>query len=505
MDEAPTTAGRPPSPTIEDALTMARGSGPPIRANAPSGLGGAALLAVGQALGSRYHIIRLLGAGGMGAVYQAWDAELSVAVALKVIRPREAEDPAVAQELERRFKRELLLARQVSHANVVRIHDLGEIDGIKYLTMTYVEGVDLSRLLRKGKLPLAQGLSIAKQVAFGLRAAHQVGVVHRDLKPANVMIAGEDALIMDFGIARSVSSGTLATQAGAVVGTVAYMAPEQARGEQADQRADIYAFGLILYDMLLGPTRSASDSGAVPELVKRMQQGVPDIRSLDPGIPEAVGRIVTRCLQNDPAARYQKTAELVADLVRLGPDGLPASPPQPARRISPALAASLLAGVLMLVAGTWWAGRRLGVLAPSAAPTPVSVLIANFENKTGDPVFEGSLKQVLGLGVEGASFVTSFPRQNALQLVAQVAPGRPLDAEAARLVCLREGIKIVLSGSVETRGAGYRISVRALEPTGGTVFGFQPSGFICEIASKNSARRGMSWNVPDVKACRRGA
>ena len=150
---------------IESAETM-------DRVLAPKGpaTGAAGLLAVGQAFGVRYHIIRLLGAGGMGAVYQAWDAELGVSVALKVVKPQATGDAARAQELERRFKRELLLARQVTHANVVRIHDLGEIDGIRYLTMSYVEGTDLSKLLAKGKLPLAQALSIAKQVAFGLRA-----------------------------------------------------------------------------------------------------------------------------------------------------------------------------------------------------------------------------------------------------------------------------------------------------------------------------------------------
>src|SRR5207249_4865287 len=167
-------------------------------------------LNVGQIFGTRYHIIKLLGVGGMGAVYQAWDNELAVAVAIKVIRPEVMADPTAAADIERRFKRELLLARQVTHKNVVRIHDLGEINGIKYITMPYVDGADLSTVLkREGKLPVPRALRIARSVVAGLVEAHKAGVVHRDLKPANIMISVEDeAMIMDFGIARSTGSPT---------------------------------------------------------------------------------------------------------------------------------------------------------------------------------------------------------------------------------------------------------------------------------------------------------
>ena len=483
--DGPTTAGRPPTPPLEDAETMAGGRLKAPSATRPGGTGARGLLAVGEALGSRYHIIRLLGAGGMGAVYQAWDADLGVAVALKVIRPREAEDPAVAQELERRFKRELLLARQVTHANVVRIHDLGEIDDIKYLTMTYVEGTDLSKLLAKGKLPLAQALGIAKQVAFGLRAAHQVGVVHRDLKPANVMIAGDDALIMDFGIARSMSSGTLGTQAGAVVGTLgtqagavvgalgtqvgavvgtmAYMAPEQARGEQVDHRADIYAFGLILYDILLGPSRSASDSSVVRELMKRMQQGVPDIRSVDPDIPEAVGRIVSRCLDKDPAARYQKTAELVAELVRLDENGKPLPL---VRRLTPRLMAATAVLVIAMLGGTYLLTRR--AVAPPKQHEPVSVVIADFENRTGDPTFDGTLAPIIKRALEGAGFISAYDR-NGIRGTLGVRPPEKLDEVAAREIAAKQGLGVVLSGSIDRQGSGYGISVKAAQTVTGNV------------------------------------
>src|SRR5215831_4526285 len=204
-----------PSP----AVTMALGApvaavtiapGPPVAQEAPGATSSDGPLAPGQSFGARYHIIRLLGAGGMGAVYQAWDAELGVSVAIKIIRPEIMADPKTADEVGRRFKRELLLARQVTHKNVVRIHDLGEIDGIKYITMSFVDGIDLATLLKQeGPLPISKVMPLARAVVSGLVAAHAAGVVHRDLKPANIMInaADNDALIMDFGIARS--SGTV--------------------------------------------------------------------------------------------------------------------------------------------------------------------------------------------------------------------------------------------------------------------------------------------------------
>ncbi len=158
----------------------------------------------GQQFG-RYTIIRLLGIGGMGAVYQAWDEELEVAVALKVIRPEVMADPLEAQDIERRFKRELLLARQVTHRNVVRIFDLGELEGIKYITMSYEQGQDLATILRKGPMSVVEVLRILRGLVSGLAAAHDAGVVHRDLKPANILLQARtgEPLVMDFGIARA--------------------------------------------------------------------------------------------------------------------------------------------------------------------------------------------------------------------------------------------------------------------------------------------------------------
>ena len=214
---------------------------------------------VGQDFGSRYHIIRLLGAGGMGAVYQAWDKVLEVAVAVKVVRadfPRWTQEAARA--LEKRFKRELLLARQVTHTTLSASTISATSTTIWTSPMPVRPGIGPRHDPEaRGTVAGRSRAVIARQVASGLAAAHQAGIVHRDLKPANIMVDAEDhALIMDFGIARSTEGATVAamTAAGAVVGTVEYMAPgASARRIAADQRADIYSFGLILHDMLLGP------------------------------------------------------------------------------------------------------------------------------------------------------------------------------------------------------------------------------------------------------------
>ena len=295
--------GEPPARLVDRGDARPRGSQRGIagerRAPAQNGRpntsgGGVALgpLVPGMSFGRRYHIKRLLGMGGMGAVYQAWDTELGIDVAIKLIRPDIIGEPAVAAEIQRRFKRELLLARLVSHQNVVRIHDLGEIEGLKYITMSFVDGTDLATLLaRETRLPVRRALRIARRICAGLVAAHTAGVVHRDLKPANVMVGtGDDALITDFGIARllgdrpgprgigpdAAAPGNSLdphhadlTRAGSMVGTVEYMPPEQARGEQVDQRADVYALGLMLHDMLSGRIRQTRSPSALDELKAR--------------------------------------------------------------------------------------------------------------------------------------------------------------------------------------------------------------------------------------------
>jgi tetratricopeptide (TPR) repeat protein len=402
--------------SASDDETRIIGTGQPFRAS-----GGTGPLTVGQNFGPRYHVIRCIGTGGMGAVYQAWDQVLEVAVAVKVIRPDAVADATAAAELERRFKRELLLARQVTHRNVVRIHDIGEIDGVKYITMPYVQGSDLATILRRdGRLPVDRALLIARQIAEGLVAAHDAGVVHRDLKPANIMVDAEDhAVIMDFGIARSTSSATgfAMTVAGSVIGTVEYMAPEQARGEAADQRADVYAFGLILRDLLLGG-RHAGTTTAVAELMSRMQQAPPPLRTVDPSIPEAVDALIARCLQPAPADRYQTSAELLKDIERVSSGGEATAAARPwyrgLRRVHLIGAAAALVAALAVGAYFIWSRPAASGTSGPASTRVVSLAVLPFRNATGDPALDSlgtTLSEVLATELGEAQSVRMIPPQ----------------------------------------------------------------------------------------------
>src|SRR5688572_22415972 len=482
----------------EDALTVAGADSPAdamtVAAPVTSTVSGARRhrrtnnagpLEVGQSFGPRYHIIRLLGAGGMGAVYQAWDAELGVAVAIKVIRPEVMEDPATAEEVGRRFKRELLLARQVTHKNVVRIHDIGDIDGIKYITMSYVEGTDLASILKKdGKRPIPELLGIARSVVAGLVAAHSAGVVHRDLKPANIMISKEgEALIMDFGIAHSTGDGGTApkpgvgvvpehltraashhaaTTLGSIVGTVEYMAPEQARGQTIDQRVDVYAFGLILYDALLGQRRASSGAAAVEELQRRMSAPPPPLQALSADIPGPLAALVARCVEPEAEKRFQTSAEVAAELDRLDDKGelIPIK-----RTIGLPLMAAIVTLLLAAVGGTWWYWRSL---IPPPAKEAVLVAIADFANTTGDPAFDGTLEPIVRRGLEDATFISAYDRTR-LRSAFGVQPPERLDVEAAQGVALNQGLGVVLAGSIGRQGSAYTISMKATGAVKGEV------------------------------------
>jgi tetratricopeptide (TPR) repeat protein len=512
LDEYPTRAGTRAAPddpadtsdtdalTADDDITAGwpgNASRPqPARPAPPSKNGGRAPaahdaaadggpLVAGQPFGSRYHIIRILGVGGMGAVYHAWDADLGVAVAIKVIRPEIMADVQTAADVERRFKRELLLARQVTHKNVVRIHDLGEIGGIKYITMSFVNGIDLATLLkREGKLKVEMVMRLARSIVSGLVAAHAAGVVHRDLKPANLMLGADgDAMIMDFGIARSSSVAETAAAVAAalpahlrlaatgavtgvtdngIVGTVDYMAPEQAKGLQADQRADIYSFGLILYDLLAGRSRRAPGERPIAELKARMLKAPPPARSINPGIPEALDALISRCLDPSPDKRYQTTTELEADLNRLDDAGEPV----PVKRVvGVKLLAAVITLAIALIGGSWYYARTL---IPAAVHDPVSVVIADLKNSTGDPAFDRTLEPMMKRALEGASFVSAYDR-NAIVRTLGVRPPETLDETAARELAVKQGLGVVLSGTLDRLGTGYRVSVKATQTVTGAV------------------------------------
>ena len=463
-----------------DGLATAGATYAPRSGGAPTVHGStpAATLRIGQQFGPRYHIIRTLGVGGMGAVYQAWDTELALTVALKTIRPEYGQDRG--SNAERQFKQELVLARQVTHPNVIRIHDLGDVAGTKYITMPYVEGTDLSCLIaEKGTLDVAEALSFARQVAAGLRAAHDVGIVHRDLKPANILIGEGRALITDFGIARTVAGPA----EGSILGTPWYMAPEQARGQAIDARADIYAFGLILYEMLAGP-RAKSGASPFEDLEKRIRDGVPSVRSKNEAIPAPLDALVARCVEVDPAARYQSSAELIEALDRLDDRG----ELKPIRRVFGMRAASAaMVLFLFLLGGTWWFASEPAV---PVQPPPVSVLVSDFVNRTGDSVFNGTLEPALIQQIETASFINAYPRRDALQVARNTGAGADvLDENVSRLVAIRENIGFVLAGAIEQYEGGYRIAVRLMDPATENA---EPTSLTEEVATKAEVLPAMT-------------
>ena len=298
----------------------------------------------------------------------------------------------------------MLLARQVTHRNVVRIHDLGDIGGIKYITMSYVDGADLASVLKQeGHLSPVRVLRIARSVVAGLVEAHKAGVVHRDLKPANIMIDEEDqALIMDFGIARSTgrpmaesmpgnttivnnlqvaaNAPADATVLGAVIGTVEYMAPEQARGQHVDQRADIYAMGLIIYDMLVGQPRARRAGSAIAELQGRMEKPPPSVKSLVPGDPAALDQLVSRCLEPDRDQALSDDAGACGCALAGSNDK--GERIRVKRVVGMRLFAAAMVLGLALLGGTWWFARGPAV---PLQHEPVTVLIADLDDQEQRP------------------------------------------------------------------------------------------------------------------------
>jgi eukaryotic-like serine/threonine-protein kinase len=270
---------------------------------------------VGTLLAERYEILELLGQGGMGAVYKARDTELERLVALKLIRADLAGNP----EILRRFKQELILAREVTHRNVIRIFDLGQAKGFKFITMEFVEGRDLRVVIReKGKLSQEETVRIISQVCRALESAHAAGVVHRDLKPQNIMLDVKDRVyVMDFGIAHSLETPGM-TQTGALMGTPEYMSPEQAKGMKVDPRSDLFALGIIFYEMLTGISPYKAET-ALATLLKRTQERPQSPAEVDPAIPKAISDVVMKCLEIDRDHRFSSAREILEDLGQEAP------------------------------------------------------------------------------------------------------------------------------------------------------------------------------------------
>jgi CheY-like chemotaxis protein len=290
---------------IEGAKAATRGAAPREPSHLPTG----------ELFAGRFEILEEIGSGGMGMVYRALDRELGGHVAIKTLRPELVQDRALVE----RFKTEIRLARQISDKNVVRTHDFGEKDGVYFLTMEYVEGITVRELLdTRGKLGVAPTLAIASQLAHSLVVAHEQGVIHRDIKPQNLLLDASGVLkVMDFGVARLADQSSQLTEVGMLVGTPAYMAPEQMLGESFDERIDLYAMGVVLFECLTGRLPFVASS-PVALIAKLMMEKPPSPMVLNPEVPSAMSALVLRLLAKDPAERPASAVELARLLSDLG-------------------------------------------------------------------------------------------------------------------------------------------------------------------------------------------
>jgi len=378
-------------------------------------------LAPGAILGTRYEILQMLGQGGMGAVYKARDRELDRVVALKVIRPELAIHPDILA----RFKQELILARQITHRNVIRIFDLGQANGTKFITMEFIEGQDLKSLVaEKGRLSTEETVRIIEQVCLALEAAHYEGVVHRDLKPQNIMIDKQGKVaVMDFGIAHSVESGGM-TQTGTLVGTPDYMSPEQVKGERVDARSDLFALGVILYELLTGSLPYKSDTAQASMFKRTSERPRPPIE-VDPKVPRLLSDITVKCSEIKPTQRYQSAREILQDLEawRGGAKRGSASsvfPWLPALSSRKKWIGAGAVVLILLAAGLALRGRfTSSYLGQSAAP-PVSLAILPFRNASGDQTLDwlgSSLAETLSTDVGQSSHLRIVPPERVSQIL----------------------------------------------------------------------------------------
>ncbi len=407
----------------------------------------------GEIFAGRYRMIARIGRGGMGDIWRAEDLVLQTEVALKLI-------DAVAAGGRERILNEVRLARQITHPAVCRVFDVGEADGGIFYSMELVTGEDLATLLRRvGRVPAEKVVDIARQLCAGLAAAHASGVLHRDLKPANIMIDDNGQVrITDFGIAvprADVGPHTLS-------GTPAYMAPEQRTpGATLSNQTDIYALGLVLYELLVGHQAFGRD---------RATLAWPPPSTIVPTVPPGLERVIMQALADDPAERPGSALEMAAALpdeaVREGGPGLAARTPR-GRGAAWIMGAGLAAivGVLAVVSS---------FLVSSGAQTLTeqdTIVLADFENATDEPVFDGALKVALAVAVEQSPFLRVFPDERAretLQLMER-SPDERVSRSLAREIAQREQLKALVAGSIASLGRHYVITLEAVNAETGEV------------------------------------
>lgn len=407
--------------------------------------------APGHSFGGRYTIVELVGAGGMGQVFKALDRELNRTVALKLIRP----GLQTRVDSIQRFRRELTMAQKVSHPNVCRVHDLGEVDGALYISMEFVDGQVLEDLMRSmGHLSPRQTIAIGRQICDGLQAVHDRKIVHRDVKPSNVMVdkAGH-AVLMDFGMAYTPGDERL-TSEGSVLGTLAYLSPEHARGQPVDVRSDLYALGVILFEMLAG-RRPPGDDVPLPMALREAGERCPPPSHFVPEVPGALDAVVLRCLERDPARRFASGAELeqalaqalgaLSTMLMTAPQPAPAAPPPGRSRwlAGAGIAAVLAAGVAV--------SRLLPPPSPPAVgPISVAALPLGYEGPRENAYLKDVVPLVIGEALRAAPGVEVAPFASSRGFSPQ---------EDVRSVARQLGVGYVLAGRIEAKDGQARVSL----------------------------------------------
>ena len=436
-----------------------------------SGASGGAI--VGHTI-SHYQIIEKLGGGGMGVVYKARDTRLGRLVALKFLPKDFAADPTAIV----RFQREARAASSLNHRNICTIYDIGEDDGRAFIAMEYLDGQTLKRAIESGPIESDRLLQLAIQIVEALDAAHVQGIIHRDVKPANIFVTRQGQVkVLDFGLAKlarprqklatgAVGSGLSdrasqeqLTSTGIAIGTVAYMSPEQARGEELDVRTDLFSLGAVFYEMATGQVAFGGTTIAV--VFDGILNHDPILPSrLNSELPDGLTPIIAKALQKDRQQRYQSASQILTDLNAIVGGSRARVAGRAASRRNLWLTALTLLAIAAVIAGIFIFpyGRSHHLTEQD------TVVLADFVNGTGDPVFDDTLKQAISVQLAQSPFLNILSdarTRAALKLMAKPA-GTKLSPELARDLCQRSGSKAYIAGSIGSLGSQYVIGVNAI-------------------------------------------